>query len=472
MNKKIRVCIVDLSIEKIAAWNSPNLPIYERGLLAAVESCRDKNLFFSTDVEEEVKNANIVFIAVDAPTKTSGIGAGLTLDIKNCEMCARTIKNVSLGDKIVVERSTVPVRTAEVIHLLLNGKRLDSDENDGNNGEPKFEVLSNPEFLSEGNEFNQRISNSCCPNSNNSASRVLIGSRNTTSGKIAAQTLIDIYARWIPRSRILTTNLWSSELSKLAANAFLAQRVSSINAMSVLCEVTGADVTDLSRAIGSDDRIGDKFLRASIGFGGSGFKKDLLNLIYLCQYYRLEECASYWMGILTMNDYQIKRFSEKLVSSMFSTVTGKKILILGFAFKKDTCDVRETPSALVMKELLKEGSDLYVYDPQVKREDMLKEIERIGDNGDDTAPENNNKLFSAESLEKGVKTTTNIYDVCEKAHALVILTPWDEFKNLDFQMIYASMAKPAFIFDGHNILDHDLLRGIGYDVHAIGKGAD
>eukprot|EP00957_Ditylum_brightwellii_P099083 7546451-Ditylum_brightwellii.AAC.1 len=230
-------------------------------------------------------------------------------------MCARTIKNVSLGDKIVVERSTVPVRTAEVIHLLLNGKRLDSDENDGNNGEPKFEVLSNPEFLSEGNEFNQRISNSCCPNSNNSASRVLIGSRNTTSGKIAAQTLIDIYARWIPRSRILTTNLWSSELSKLAANAFLAQRVSSINAMSVLCEVTGADVTDLSRAIGSDDRIGDKFLRASIGFG------------------------------------------EKLVSSMFSTVTGKKILILGFAFKKDTCDVRETPSALVMKELLKEGSD-------------------------------------------------------------------------------------------------------------------
>lgn len=439
MCPKIRVCVVDLSQKQIDAWNSDNLPIYEPGLFEVVQSAIGKNLFFSTDISGEIQKADIVFISVNTPTKTQGIGAGRAANIKNCELCARTIAEVSTTNKIVVEKSTVPVRTAEAIRRVLrcNDKGL------------KFEVLSNPEFLAEGTA----ISDLMAPD------RVLIGGSQSAEGLKAAETLASVYANWIPRERILTTNLWSSECSKLVANAFLAQRVSSINSISALCEATGADVSEISRAVGMDDRIGKKFLQASVGFGGSCFQKDILNLVYLCETYGLSECAEYWNQVVKMNDYQKKRFSEKMVAKMFNTVTGKKISILGYAFKKDTGDVRETPSMFVVRDLYAEGAKIHVYDPQVKREDMWMEMAYTCGISPDTDPK----------LDDAVVTSTDAYSACDGSHALAILTEWDEFKTLDYERIYKSMAKPAFIFDGRNILEHDKLRKIGFEVHAIGK---
>jgi nucleotide sugar dehydrogenase len=430
---------VDLSQKQIDAWNSDDLPIYEPGLFEVVQSAIGKNLFFSTDISGEIQKADIVFISVNTPTKTQGIGAGRAANIKNCELCARTIAEVSTNNKIVVEKSTVPVRTAEAIRRVLrcNDKGL------------KFEVLSNPEFLAEGTA----ISDLMAPD------RVLIGGSQSAEGLKAAETLASVYANWIPRERILTTNLWSSECSKLVANAFLAQRVSSINSISALCEATGADVSEISRAVGMDDRIGKKFLQASVGFGGSCFQKDILNLVYLCETYGLSECAEYWNQVVKMNDYQKKRFSEKMVAKMFNTVTGKKISILGYAFKKDTGDVRETPSMFVVRDLFAEGAKIHVYDPQVKREDMWMEMAYTCGISPDTDPK----------LDDAVVTSTDAYSACDGSHALAILTEWDEFKTLDYERIYKSMAKPAFIFDGRNILEHDKLRKIGFEVHAIGK---
>lgn len=430
---------MDLSQKQIDAWNSDNLPIYEPGLFEVVQSAIGKNLFFSTDISGEIQKADIVFISVNTPTKTQGIGAGRAANIKNCELCARTIAEVSTTNKIVVEKSTVPVRTAEAIRRVLrcNDKGL------------KFEVLSNPEFLAEGTA----ISDLMAPD------RVLIGGSQSAEGLKAAETLASVYANWIPRERILTTNLWSSECSKLVANAFLAQRVSSINSISALCEATGADVSEISRAVGMDDRIGKKFLQASVGFGGSCFQKDILNLVYLCETYGLSECAEYWNQVVKMNDYQKKRFSEKMVAKMFNTVTGKKISILGYAFKKDTGDVRETPSMFVVRDLYAEGAKIHVYDPQVKREDMWMEMAYTCGISPDTDPK----------LDDAVVTSTDAYSACDGSHALAILTEWDEFKTLDYERIYKSMAKPAFIFDGRNILEHDKLRKIGFEVHAIGK---
>mmetsp|Transcript_294 Transcript_294/g.428 ORF Transcript_294/g.428 Transcript_294/m.428 type:complete len:303 (+) Transcript_294:977-1885(+) len=289
--------------------------------------------------------------------------------------------------------------------------------------------------------------------------RVLIGGQQTPEGLKAAETLASVYANWVPREQVLTTNLWSSELSKLVANAFLAQRVSSINSISALCESTGADVSEISRAVGMDDRIGKRFLQASVGFGGSCFQKDILNLVYLCETYGLHECAEYWNQVIVMNDYQKKRFSEKMVGKMFNTVTGKKVSILGFAFKKDTGDVRETPSMFVVRDLLLERANIHIFDPQVKREDMFAEMDyTCGVNATNTP-----------HMENSITTATDAYSACDGAHALAILTEWDEFKTLDYEKIYASMMKPAFIFDGRNILDHDKLREIGFEVHAIGK---
>lgn len=415
------------------------MPIYEPGLLDVVKCSRGRNLFFSTDIDAEIKSADIIFISVNTPTKTQGIGAGRAANIKNCELCARKIAEVSTTNKIVVEKSTVPVRTAEAIRRVLkcNDKGL------------SFEVLSNPEFLAEGTAVDDL----------ESPDRVLIGGAQTPDGLKAAETLASVYARWIPRERVLTTNLWSSELSKLVANAFLAQRVSSINSISALCESTGADVSEISRAVGMDARIGKRFLQASVGFGGSCFQKDILNLVYLCESYGLSECAEYWNQVVKMNDYQKKRFSEKMVGKMFNTVTGKKISILGYAFKADTGDVRETPSMFVVRDLYSEGAKIHVYDPQVSRDDMWSEMQYTCG----ISPSNDPKLDDA------VVTSTDVYDTCDGSHAIAILTEWDEFKTLDYEKIYSKMSKPAFIFDGRNILDHDKLREIGFEVHAIGK---
>lgn len=436
---KIRVCVVDLNQKQIDAWNSDNLPIYEPGLPEVVAGCVNKNLFFSTDIDGEIKKADIVFISVNTPTKVKGIGAGRAANIKNCELCARQIARVAESDKIVVEKSTVPVRTADAIRRVLrcNDKGL------------KFQVLSNPEFLAEGTAIDDLMK----------PDRVLIGGQQSPEGLKAIETLVSVYTNWIPKERVLTTNLWSSELSKLVANAFLAQRVSSINSISALCESTGANVSEISRAVGMDDRIGKRFLQSSVGFGGSCFQKDILNLVYLCETYGLDECAEYWNQVIKMNDYQKERFSMKMVSKMFNTVTGKKIAILGFAFKKDTGDVRETPSMFVVRDLLNEQAKIHVYDPEVKREDMFIEM-------DYTCKIN---TANTPNLETSIITSPDAYSATDGAHALAILTEWDEFKTLDYKKIYDSMAKPAFVFDGRNILDHDALREIGFEVYAIGK---
>jgi UDPglucose 6-dehydrogenase len=429
---------VDISKPQIDAWNTDDLPIYEPGLLEIVQACRGKNLFFSNDVAGEINKSDIIFISVNTPTKTQGIGAGRAANIKNCELCARTIAEVSTSDKIVVEKSTVPVRTAQAITRVLkaNQKGL------------SFSVLSNPEFLAEGTAIADLLK----------PDRVLIGGQQDEAGLKAAAKLVEVYANWVPREQILTTNLWSSELSKLVANAFLAQRVSSINSISALCEATGADVSEISRAVGMDDRIGKRFLSASVGFGGSCFQKDILNLVYLCETYGLNECAAYWNQVVIMNDYQKKRFTEKMVAKMFNTVTGKKIAMLGYAFKKDTGDVRETPAMFVLRDLLQEQAKIYVYDPQVKREDMWLEMDYTCGINDLNTPH----------LDDAVITVNDPYEACSGAHAIAVMTEWDEFTTYDYQKIYDSMAKPAFLFDGRNVLDHQKLRDIGFEVHAVG----
>lgn len=436
---KIRVVVGDVSQKQIDAWNTDDLPIYEPGLLEVVQECRGRNLFFSTELDKEIEEADIIFISVNTPTKTQGIGAGRAANIKNCELCARHIARVATSSKIVVEKSTVPVRTASAIERILKSNEKGFS----------FPVLSNPEFLAEGTAIGDLMK----------PDRVLIGGQQTPEGLKAAETLVSVYAHWVPREQILTTNLWSSELSKLVANAFLAQRVSSINSISALCEATGADVTEISRAVGMDDRIGKRFLMPSVGFGGSCFQKDILNLVYLCETYGLKECAEYWRQVVEMNDFQKRRFAEKIVASMFNTVTGKKIAILGYAFKKDTGDVRETPSMFVVRDLLQEQARVHIYDPQVNRADMWSEMAyTCGVNHENTP-----------NLDESVITEEDVYACCDGAHAVCILTEWDEFKTLDYQRIYDGMAKPAFLFDGRLILDHHALRTIGFEVYAIGK---
>jgi len=441
MCPKIRVVVGDISQKQIDAWKTDELPIYEPGLLDCVKEGRGRNLFFSTDLDTEIEQADVIFISVNTPTKTKGIGAGSAANIKNCELCARHIAKVATSSKIVVEKSTVPVRTAEAINRILTANE--------NQPDVTFQVLSNPEFLAEGTAMTDLMN----------PDRVLIGGSQTPEGLKAIETVVSVYANWIPREQILTTNLWSSELSKLVANAFLAQRVSSINSISALCEVTGADVSEISRAVGMDDRIGKRFLQPSVGFGGSCFQKDILNLVYLCETYGLQPCADYWRQVIAMNDFQKKRFSAQVVSSMFNTVTGKKIAILGYAFKKDTGDVRETPSMFIVRDLLDENAKIHVYDPQVTRDDMWIEMEYTCGVTHGNTP----------NLDDYVTTSDDPYEACKGAHAICIMTEWDEFKNLDYKKIYDNMQKPAFIFDGRLLLNHKELREIGFEVHAIGK---
>ncbi|BBN19802.1 UDPglucose 6-dehydrogenase [Marchantia polymorpha subsp. ruderalis] len=445
----IEVNVVDISKPRIAAWNSDELPIYEPGLDEVVKACRGKNLFFSTEVERLVAEADIVFVSVNTPTKTSGLGAGKAADLTYWESAARMIADVSKSDKIVVEKSTVPVKTAEAIEKILTH----------NNKGINFQILSNPEFLAEGTAIEDL----------QKPDRVLIGGRETPEGQKAVAALKAVYAHWVPEENILTTNLWSAELSKLAANAFLAQRISSINAMSALCEATGADVSEVAYAVGKDSRIGPKFLNASVGFGGSCFQKDILNLVYICECNGLMEVANYWKQVVQINDYQKTRFVRRVVSSMFNTVSGKKVAILGFAFKKDTGDTRETPAIDVCHGLLGDKALLSIYDPQVTEDQIRRDLSMNKfewDHPQHLQPQ------SPTTLTKQVSVVWDAYEATKGAHGICVITEWDEFKNLDYQKIYDNMVKPAFIFDGRNVLNMEELRKIGFITYSIGKPLD
>jgi len=436
---EIKVIVVDINADRIAQWQTDNLPIYEPGLLEVVKEARGRNLFFSTDIENAIRDSEMIFMSVNTPTKTYGLGKGRAADLKFVELSARKIAEVSTSDKIVVEKSTLPVRTAESIKTILK---------EHTNG-VKFQVLSNPEFLAEGTAVQDL----------QKPDRVLIGGDQTPEGLQAIEALTDIYAHWIPREQIIQTRLWSSELSKLTANAFLAQRISSINSLTALCEATGADVDEVAYAIGTDSRIGSKFLKASVGFGGSCFQKDILNLVYLCEYFGLPEVAAYWEQVIIMNDYQKKRFATNIIHTLFNTVSGKKIALLGWAFKKDTNDTRESAAIYVADDLLSDLAQVGVYDPQVSADKMYADLNYL-----QTRP--------AKENEQMLEVHSNAYDACKDAHAIAIITEWDEFKTLDWQRIFDQMKKPAFLFDGRNILNHSHLREVGFIVKAIGKGAE
>ncbi|CAG7911196.1 unnamed protein product, partial [Brassica rapa] len=444
----VEVAVVDISVPRITAWNSDQLPIYEPGLDDVVKQCRGKNLFFSTDVEKHVREADIVFVSVNTPTKTRGLGAGKAADLTYWESAARMIADVSVSDKIVVEKSTVPVKTAEAIEKILthNSKGI------------KFQILSNPEFLAEGTAIEDLFK----------PDRVLIGGRETPEGFAAVKALKDVYSQWVPEERILTTNLWSAELSKLAANAFLAQRISSVNAMSALCEATGANVSEVSYAVGKDSRIGPKFLNSSVGFGGSCFQKDILNLVYICECNGLPEVAEYWKQVIKINDYQKTRFVNRIVSSMFNTVSNKKIAVLGFAFKKDTGDTRETPAIDVCKGLLGDKARISIYDPQVTEEQIQRDLTM---NKFDWDHPLHLQPMSPTTV-KQVSVAWDAYAATKDAHGICILTEWDEFKKLDYEKIFENMQKPAFVFDGRNVVDAEKLRKIGFIVYSIGKPLD
>jgi UDPglucose 6-dehydrogenase len=462
---QVSVIVYDLSISRIDAWNSSTLPIYEPGLDALIQRCKKQgNLRFSHD-ESDIALGDIIMVCVQTPTKRYGVGAGFASDLKNIELAARMISRVCANShprhRIVVEKSTVPVKTAQTLKIVLNPSSLSSStlrrnsfsnlsiSSTATTSINSFSVISSPEFLAEGTAVVDL----------ESPSRVLIGGDDTILGRESIRTLAAIYAHWVPLEKILTTNLWSSELSKLVANAFLAQRISSINAVSALCEASGADVTEVAKAVGSDYRIGPHFLKASVGFGGSCFKKDILNLVYLFKSYNLHEAASFWYGVVVINDWQEKRFAHTIVSRLFNTITGKKLAMLGFSFKSDTGDVRESPAGAVANELLAERARLHVFDPKATYLNILDEL--------DTSYQVSNE--SMPGLKELFIFETDVYAACENAHAIIICTEWSMFKNLDWSRIYSGCIKPAFVFDGRNILDHSMLTSIGFSVHAIGK---
>jgi len=434
----IKVTVVDLNENRIAAWNDSNInniPIYEPGLSEIVAKTRNINLFFSTEVEKAIDEAELIFISVNTPTKTYGTGKGMAADLKYIELCARQIAKVAKSDKIIVEKSTLPVRTAEALKSIL--------DNAGNG--VQFQILSNPEFLAEGTAVPDLLN----------PDRVLIGGEHTVEGQNAIDALVEVYANWVPKERILKTNVWSSELSKLTANAFLAQRVSSINAISELCEKTEANVGEVSRAIGMDSRIGDKFLKASVGFGGSCFQKDILNLVYISKAFGLNEVADYWEQVIIMNDHQKRRFSRKIVQTLYNTVSGKKITFLGWSFKKDTNDTRESAAIYVADDLINEQANIALYDPKVNYKQVVTDLNYL-------------ETRNAEVNEKHIVAFDNPYEACQNAHAIAVLTEWDEFNDYDWEKIYDGMLKPAFIFDGRNLLDAAKMKSIGFVYQSIG----
>lgn len=435
----ITVTVVDVNAARINSWNDPDLdqlPIYEPRLKELVQKCRGRNLFFSTEIDRAIEDAEIIFISVNTPTKTYGKGKGQAADLKFIELCARNIARVAKDDKIVVEKSTLPVRTAEAIKNIL--------QNTGNG--VNFEILSNPEFLAEGTAIQDLLN----------ADRVLIGGNETKSGQEAKDALSAIYENWLPKERILQTNVWSSELSKLVANAFLAQRVSSINSISALCEKTDANIQEVSRAIGFDSRIGSKFLNASVGFGGSCFQKDILNLVYIAQSFGLPEVAQYWEQVILMNDYQKNRFAENIITTLYNTVSGKKIVIYGWAFKKDTNDTRESAAIYVADVLLEEKAEIVVYDPKVSESKVYADLDYLNTR----SPEENRSLL---------KVVSDPMEATKNAHAIAILTEWDEFKEYEWAEIYSKMLKPAFVFDGRRLLDTEKMNALGFKFYKIGE---
>lgn len=421
-----QVTVADLSEARIAAWQTDTLPIYEPGLLEVVQAARGRNLRFTTDIAAAIRESDIIFVSVNTPTKTFGEGAGRAADLQYWERVARDILRESRSPKIVIEKSTLPVKTAQTMENILNanGKGI------------HFEVISNPEFLAEGTAVQDLLE----------PDRVLIGSRETAEGLKARQEIVDIYANWVPAERILTSNVWSAELSKLVANAFLAQRISSINSISALCEKTEASVREVARAVGMDARVGPRFLNASVGFGGSCFKKDILNLVYICESYGLQEVARYWEAVVAMNEYQEQRFVRTMIREMFNTIVGKRIALFGFAFKANTSDTRESPAIYVTRKLLEERANVVITDPKAlesARRDLAghpQEIEFVDDP----------------------------YQAASGAHAIAVMTEWDLYRSLDWDRIYRSMEKPAFVFDGRNILDHKGLYEIGFNVYPLG----
>jgi UDPglucose 6-dehydrogenase len=447
----IRVNVVDTDPQRIAAWNDKNLdnlPIYEPGLKEVIAETRGRNLFFSTDIEAGIHDAEMIFISVNTPTKEYGEGKGMAADLKYVELCARQIARIAAVNKIIVEKSTLPVRTAQSIKTIMEAESTNV----------KFKVLSNPEFLAEGTAISDL----------HNPDRVLIGGDQDADGQAAIQQLVDIYARWVPRNKIITTKIWSSELSKLTANAFLAQRISSINSISALCEKTGADVDEIALAVGFDSRIGPKFLRASVGFGGSCFRKDILNLVYLCRHFNLPEVADYWEGVIMMNDYQKHRFAKQIIDSLFNTVSGKKIALLGWTFKKDTNDTRESAAIYIADYLLQDQAQLHIYDPKVTSGQILTDLKYLQSHRKGTYIEQG-KEVTEEQIHKLVTVHNNPYSAIESAHATAILTEWDEFKNYSWPEIYNKMHKPAFIFDGRNILNEFEMKEIGFVYRGIGK---
>ena len=435
----IKVNVVDINQDRIDAWNNDNLdnlPVYEPGLADVVKESRGRNLFFSTDIEKAIDESEMIFIAVNTPTKTYGEGKGQAADLKYVELCARTIARVAKTDKIVVEKSTLPVRTAEAVQTI-----LDSTGNGVN-----FDVLSNPEFLAEGTAIKDLFK----------SDRVLIGGRQTQSGKEAISALVDIYANWIPKEKIYTTNVWSSELSKLVANAFLAQRISSINSISALCEATEADVDEVATAIGMDSRIGNKFLKSSVGFGGSCFQKDILNLVYISKSLGLDEVSEYWNQVIKINDYQKRRFAQKIIKSLFGTVSDKKITFFGWAFKKDTNDTRESAAIYVADFLIENGAKICVYDPKVSEQQMLTDLDYLNSR-------------SSKENKKALSYYSDPLKACENSHAVAVITEWEEFKYYDWHKIYDCVMSPAKVFDGRNILNKVALEEIGFEVFSIGK---
>ena len=422
-----KVTIVDISKERIAAWNSDRLPIFEPGLEERVLKVRGKNLFFSTDIDTCINQADIIFVSVNTPTKNFGEGAGKAVDLQFIEQTARRIKENSSSNKIVVEKSTLPVRAAETLDTFLHS---------GNN-KIQFEILSNPEFMAEGTGIRDM----------EFPDRVLIGSKDTPTGLAARQELIDLYSHWVPKKNLITTNLWSSELSKLVSNAFLAQRISSINSIAAICEATEADVTEVSNAVGRDSRIGAKFLNAGPGFGGSCFRKDILNLVYLSEYYQLNEVASFWEQVVSLNDYQMERYVKRILQAMFNTLVDKKLAVLGFAFKPDTGDTRDAPAIYICKRLLEEKACLRITDPHAL-ENARKDLQGI---------------------DKNVEYIIDPYKAAEGVHGIALITDWAEYSQLDYQKIFDKMEKPGFIFDGRNHLNHRELFDIGFNVYAVGK---
>ncbi len=420
------VVVVDINVSRIDAWNSETLPIYEPGLEEIVKKVRGKNLFFSTAVQENIRDAGIIFVSVNTPTKMYGEGKGKAADLRYWEQTARSIVRASDGDKIIVEKSTVPVQTAEAMEYILNA----------NDKGIRFDVISNPEFLAEGTAIRDLLD----------PDRVLIGSRENETGINARSRIQEIYSHWVPKERILTTNVWSSELSKLASNAFLAQRISSINSISALCEKTGADIDEVANAIGKDSRIGEKFLKASIGFGGSCFKKDILNLVYLCEFFNLEEVARYWENVVAINQYQQHRFVKNIMQRMFNTLADKRICLFGFAFKANTGDTRESPAIAISRMLLQEGAFLSVHDPKA-------------------LPGARNDL---KEYEDRVEYCDDPYAAAKNAHAVLLLTEWEIYSQLHYERIFPEMQKPAFVFDGRNILNHKKLQNEGFNVYALG----